>query len=416
MDAISDVIEAMRRGEMIVLVDDEDRENEGDIVCAAEFATPASINFMLREARGMMCVALGPSICDALELGPIANARTALRSTAYTVTVDAMPRFGITTGVSASDRSTTIQRLANPDAQIDDFARPGHVQPLRARDGGALVRAGQTEGSVDLCKLAGLRPAAVIIEVMNDDGTMARRPQLEQLCKRHNMRMCSVADVIQHRMRQEQLIQRIDAAPFENEFGQWTLIAYRSRVDPLPHVALCCGDVGQLDASGRTVDLDAPVLVRMHSQNLLGDVFHDKSQPSAETLAGAMRMIQQAGRGAVVYLRHERMGTGLLKTLQTASLPADHELAGEDRHFPGTPPGSAPGSSSPGASGCEGETKTSEPPTSGGAPHITQDSGIGSQILRDLGIRQLRLITNHPFQPTALSGFGLHISEFVPVE
>lgn len=392
---MSQVIQALQRGEMIVLVDDENRENEGDLVCAAEFATPQVINFMLREGRGMMCVALAPAICDALDLGPISNSNTSLRSTAYTVTVDAMPRFGVTTGVSASDRATTSRLLADAEARSSDFARPGHVQPLRAREGGSLVRTGQTEGSVDLCRIAGLRPAAVIIEVMNEDGTMSRRPELEVLCEKHNLKMCSVADVIQHRMQREQLVERIESVPFENEFGSWTLIGYRSRVDPLPHVALCCGEVGRLDDSGRAIDLNEPVLVRMHSQNLLGDVFHDRAQPSAKTLEQAMAMIQREGRGAVVYLRHERMGTGLLKALQTAQLPEDHELSSEDRHFPGMSqqaPGLAP-------------------------PSSKMDYGVGSQILRDLGIRQMRLITKHPFQLTALSGFGLNIEEFVdPVD
>ena len=393
MDSINDVIDALKRGEMIVLVDDEDRENEGDLVCAAEFTTPQVVNFMLREGRGMMCVALSPQLCERLELGPISNANTALRSTAYTVTIDAMPRFGVTTGVSTSDRAATIRLLADPQAKPGDFARPGHVQPLRAREGGSLVRTGQTEGSVDLCKLAGLESAAVIIEVMNEDGSMARRPQLEVLCEKHNLKMCSVADIIEHRMQRELLVERIEAVPFENEFGHWTLIGYRSKVDPLPHVALCCGVVGQYDEQGKPVDLNEPILVRMHSQNLLGDVFHDKTQPSADTLNQSMQMIQQQGSGAVVYLRHERMGTGLLKKLQTAQLPDHHELAGDDRHFPGA----------------SQQTPGIKPPGN------KQDYGIGSQILRDLGIRQLRLITNHPFQLTALSGFGLNIDEFVSV-
>lgn len=394
MDSMVDVIKALQQGEMIVLVDDEDRENEGDLVCAAEFATPKVVNFMLREGRGMMCVALAASICDALDLGPISGSNTSLRSTAYTVTVDAMPRYGVTTGVSASDRAMTSRLLADAEARPADFARPGHVQPLRAREGGSLVRTGQTEGSVDLCRIAGLRPAAVIIEVMNEDGTMSRRPELEKLCEKHKLKMCSVADVIEYRMQREKLVERIESVPFENEFGSWRLIGYRSRVDPLPHVALCCGEVGQLDDQGCVVDVDDPVLVRMHSQNLLGDVFHDHSQPSAKTLEQAMAMIQREGRGAVVYLRHERMGTGLLKALQTAQLPQEHELAGEDRHFPGISQ-KAPGL---------------EPPSS------KMDYGVGSQILRDLGVRQMRLITKHPFQLTALSGFGLNIEAFVAPE
>ena len=392
MDAISGIIEDLRQGRMIVLVDDEKRENEGDLVCAAEFVTPQIINFMLREGRGMLCVPLAGEICDRLDLEPQSRINTAQRSTAYTVSVDAHDRFGVTTGVSAADRANTIKLLSDPGATASDLARPGHVQPLRSRDGGVLVRAGQTEGSVDLCRLAGLRSAAAIIEIMNEDGTMARRPQLEQLCHKHQLKMCSVADVIQYRLQRQQLVERIDDVPFENDCGRFRLIAYHSAVDPLPHVALVCGDVGRLDQTNHPVEIVDPVLVRMHSQNLLGDVFGDLAQPTGSTLRDAMTMIHREGRGAVVYLRHERMGTGLLQRLQTLNLPADR---GRNEDGPGI--------------GRQQLTPGIMPPTDKGA------YGIGSQILRDLGIRRLRLITNHPFTPTALSGFGLEISEFVPV-
>ncbi len=265
------------------------------------------------------------------------------------------------------------------------------MQPLRARDGGSLVRAGQTEGSVDLCRLAGLRGGAAIIEVMNEDGTMARRPELERMCQQHDLKMCSVADVIHHRLEREKLVQRIDTLPVENDCGKFTLIAYHSLVDPLPHVALVCGEVGRLDATGHPMDIDAPVLVRMHSQNLLGDVFGDVSQPSGKTLRHAMQRIQKEGRGAIVYLRHGGAGTGLLKRLQTATLQSDASVAehgsrlGEAQETPGIKP-----------------------------PQHMDAYGIGCQILRDLGIQRLRLITDHPFTPTALSGYGLTIDEFVP--
>ncbi len=391
MYSIPDILNDLRQGKMIVLVDDEQRENEGDLVCAAEFTTPEVVNFMLREGRGMMCVALSGAVCDRLELSPQSAVNTSQRSTAYTVSVDADERFGITTGVSAADRSATIQRLADPDARVDDFARPGHVQPLRAREGGTLVRAGQTEGSVDLCRLAGLREAAVIIEVMNDDGTMARQPELNALCKKHNLKMCSVADVIHHRLEREQLVERIAEHPFHNELGSFKLIAYRSRVDPFPHVALVKGDIGKLDPTGAPVDHDAPVLVRMHSQNLLGDVFGDDTQPSGATLRAAMKMIEQHGSGAIVYLRHEGMGRGLLKQLQTPTPPDGAPPEDDDRPRIGAThetPGTAPASNK-------------------------MDYGIGSQILRDLGLRKLRLVTRHPMTPAALSGFGLEITEFV---
>lgn len=391
LDAISDIIEDLQHGRMIVLVDDERRENEGDLVCAAEFITPQTINFMLREGRGMLCVPLAGEICDLLGLEPQGHINTTQHSTAYTVSVDAHHRFGVSTGVSAADRANTVKLLSDPSATASDLARPGHVQPLRCRNGGVLVRAGQTEGSVDLCSLAGLRPAAAIIEIMNEDGTMARRPQLEKLCKKYQLKMCSVADVIQYRLQRQQLVERVDDIPFENECGRFRLVAYRSAVDPLPHVAMVCGEVGRLDQDNHPVEINDPVLVRMHSQNLLGDVFGDLTQPTGSMLRNAMAMIYREGRGVVVYLRHEKMGTGLLRRLQTRYLP-DGQQQHEDGPDIGRPqfmPGMMP-------------------PADKGA------YGIGSQILRDLGIRRMRLITNHPFTPTALSGFGLEISEFVP--
>ena len=391
MDAIRDILDDLRNGRMVVLVDDEQRENEGDLVCAAEFVTPQTINFMLREGRGMLCAALAGEICNRLELELQARVNTARRGTACTVSVDGHERFGVGTGVSTGDRAITIRMLADPKTRAADLARPGHVQPLRARDGGVLVRPGQTEGSVDLCRLAGLSPAAVIIEVMNADGTMARRPELEVLCQRHDLRMGAVADLIEHRMQREQLVERIEEMPFTNACGQFRLIAYHSAVDSLPHVALVRGDVGRLDASGRPIEISEPILVRMHSQNLLGDVFGDLDQPSGRTLRAAMQSIQASDRGALVYLRHEKMGTGLLQRLQTLHLPGEDESdrvhIGEAQHHPGL-----------------------RPPDSKGA------YGIGCQILRDLGIRRMRLLTNHPFHPTALHGFGLEITGFEPVE
>ncbi len=391
MHSIPEILEDLRAGKMVVLVDDEKRENEGDLVCASQFVTPEVVNFMLREGRGMLCVALSGEICDRLHLEPMGRVNTSKRSTAYTMTVDAHQRFGITTGVSASDRAATIKLLAEDQAMPTDFDRPGHMQPLRARDGGTLVRSGQTEGSVDLCRLAGLRQGAAIIEVMCEDGTMARRPELEELCKKHDLKMCSVADVVHYRLEREHLIERIDTVPFENDLGQFTLIAYYSPVDPFPHVALVCGDVGKCDGQGKPIPIEAPVLVRMHSQNILGDVFNDSSQPSGHTLRQAMKMIHDQGQGAVVYLRHEGMGAGLLKRLQTAAPMMDSQNGDDDR------PSIAGGQTTPGI----------QPPDNKGA------YGIGCQILRDLGIHQMRLITKHPFTPTALSGFDLSIAEFV---
>ena len=393
MHPIADILDDLRRGKMVVLVDDEARENEGDLVCAAECCTPEVVNFMLREGRGMLCVALAPDVCDRLELAPQSSVSTAPRSTAYTVTVDADARFGVTTGVSAADRARTIQTLIDDRTVPADLNRPGHVQPLRARRGGTLVRAGQTEGSVDLCRLAGLKRGAAIIEVMNEDGSMARRDDLERLCDRHDLKMCSVADVIASRIERDLLVHRVESAPFHTDLGTFNLIAFQSEVDPLPHVALTCGEVGRLDDHGEPVELDRPVLVRMHSQNLLGDVFGDAGQPTGSTLRRAMKMIQDQGEGAVVYLRHEAMGTGLLRRLQTLHRSPEQLKEDAERHRVGQSqdtPGVAP-------------------------PRNKQDYGIGSQILRRLGLRRLRLITNHPFTPTALSGFGLAIDEFVPL-
>jgi len=368
---IPEILNELRAGRMIVLVDDEQRENEGDLVCPAQFVTPPVVNFMVTEGRGLLCVALDGSICESLELPPQSGSNTSQMATAYTVTVDAAAKHGITTGISASDRATTIAKLADPAATVTDFARPGHINPLRARDGGVLVRTGQTEGSVDLCKLAGLRPAAAIIEVMNPDGSMARLPELEQLCDKHQLKMCTVSSIIAHRIEQEKMIERVDEVPFDTHFGRFNLIAYRSKVDPLPHVALTCGRAGTVDV------IDAPVLVRMHSQNLLGDVFGDAAQPSGDTLHAAMKMIHDAGEGAIVYMRQDGMGTGLLARLQTLhddAAPTRREIRSAMNKF---------------------------------------DFGVGSQIVRDLGIRQMRLITNHPRHLHGLEGFGLSIVEHV---
>ncbi|MBI1373031.1 MAG: 3,4-dihydroxy-2-butanone-4-phosphate synthase [Phycisphaera sp.] len=374
---VNEILDELKAGRMVVLVDDETRENEGDLIVAAEHITPEIVNFMVTHARGVLCVAMDPADCDRLALPPQANVNTASLGTAFTVTVDAHQRYGVTTGVSASDRSTTIKLLADPKTQPADLLRPGHINPLRCRTGGVLVRTGQTEGSVDLCKLAGLRPAAVIIEIMNDDGSMARRPELEALCAEHNLKMCTIADVVAHRLEREKLVERVAEAPFETPEGEWTLVAFRSLVDPLPHVALCLGRVG------REV-INDPVLVRVHAQNLLGDVFTDLRQPTASTLRKSMQMVQAAGEGAVVYIRQDAMGAGLLQRLETLhGANVDDAVA------------------------------------DGFLEQLRSDSrtniGVGSQILHDLGLRQLRLLTNHPQDYHALAGFGLSIVENVAI-
>lgn len=356
---ISEILDDLRAGKMIVLVDDEHRENEGDLVCAAQYISPEIVNFMTKYARGVLCVALDGESCDRLELTPQSAVNTAQLRTAFTVTVDAHERFGVTTGVSASDRATTIRLLGDPNTNPADLVRPGHINPLRARDGGVLVRTGQTEGSVDLCRMAGLEPAAVIIEIMNDDGSMARRPELEELCKIHDLKMCSVADIVAYRMGREKLVERIEQRTIDTEFGEFELMVYQSQVDSMPHVALCKGRVGQ-----QVIDDD--VLVRMHRQNLLGDVFGDRSQSSGDVLRASMKRIQEQGEGAIVYLRQDFAGIG-------------RETHGGD------------------------ESGASGPKT---------QIGIGAQILGDLGVQKLTLLTNHPHNspPKALSGFGLQVT------
>jgi 3,4-dihydroxy 2-butanone 4-phosphate synthase/GTP cyclohydrolase II len=380
------ILDELRAGRMIVLVDDEKRENEGDLVCAAQFITPQTVNFMTKEARGLLCVAMDAALCDALDLSPQAPHNTATLGTAFTVSVDAHPRFGVTTGVSATDRAITIARLADPAAAPADFARPGHIHPLRARQGGVLVRTGQTEGSVDLCHLAGLRGAAVIIEIMNDDGSMARLPELQTLCQRHGLKMCSVADVIAWRLGREKLVHRIAQTVVETDFGPFNLIVYQSQVDPLPHVALTMGRVG-------TMAISDPVLVRVHPQNLVGDVFGDAGQPTGRALRESMRLVQQAGEGAILYMRQDPSGGGIMRQLQQTVMAA----------------GQAGGKSGGAGSGA-----------GAGADHVHTDAslniGIGSQILRDLGIERLRVLTNNPSPYYGLEGFGLSVEAFVPIE
>ncbi|HUO09074.1 MAG TPA: 3,4-dihydroxy-2-butanone-4-phosphate synthase [Phycisphaerae bacterium] len=382
---IPEVIAALKAGKMIVLVDDEDRENEGDLVCAAEFITPEMVNFMLKEARGVLCVAMTPEDCDRLQLYPQAANNTAPLGTAFTISVDGHPRFGVTTGVSASERATTIKLLIKADGKPSDLTRPGHIFPLRARAGGVLERAGQTEGSVDLCRLGGLHPAGVIIEIMAEDGSMARLPELEKFCAKHGLLLCTIADLIQFRLQQDALIRRIESLPIETPYGRFDLRVYETVGDPLIHVALCCGGVGEIDPAtpppGKAVVQKEAVLVRMHSEHLLGDVFSAVGTDSGKELQASLRMIQAAGKGALVYLRQESRGLALLQRL--------HEFKKE----------------------CAGKT---EPPPPKGLMD-RRDFGIGAQILRDLGLTKLRIITNRPKKFFGLEGFGLTVEEQVGI-
>ena len=294
---IPEILEELINGKPIVLVDDEDRENEGDVVYAAEKITPDAMNFIIRQARGVVCLALSADQCDRLHLHAQTETNTAHLGTAFTVAIDAHPRFGVTTGVSARDRSITVQVAVAQDAQPQDLLRPGHINPLRARDGGVLVRAGQTEGSVDLCRLGGLKPAAVICEILRDDGEMARRPDLETFCTQHGLKMCTIAELISYRMKREQFVKRIESVTIPTRWGEFRLHAFNSVVDAQPHLALCKGGVGELDAHGKVIEQTEPTLVRVHSECLTGDVFGSGRCDCGEQLDVAMRMIAEAGRG-----------------------------------------------------------------------------------------------------------------------
>lgn len=377
---LPDILADLKAGRMIVLTDDERRENEGDLVLPAQFVTPESVTFMLQQALGYMCLSLTEADCDRLRLVPQASTNTTPRGTAFTVSIDLHPRHGGTTGVSARERAKCIQMAIDPAFGPDDFARPGHINPLRSRDGGVLVRTGQTEGSVDLCRLAGLYPAAAIIEIMKPDGEMARVPDLESFCARHHIRMCSVAQIIEHRLARESLVQRVgphQGAPLRTAEGTFAAHLYHSVVDPLPHLALTLGDLSTSDAP----------LVRMHRRHLLGDVFNDldsaEATPTGHTLRAAMRAIQAEGRGAIVYLRTSYHASGASADLETRL----QTLRG---HAP-------------------------DPDAPNIAAGPQRELGVGGQILRDLGIRRLRLLTNSARPMPALEAFGLEIIQRVPV-
>ena len=394
---IDEILAELRDGRMIVLTDDEDRENEGDLIMAAQFVSPEAISFMIREAAGYLFLSLTEADCNRLDLHAQTPVNTSVRGTPLTVSIDGHPRHGFTTGVSAHERARTIKLAIDPKSAAGDFVRPGHINPLRARDGGVLVRIGQTEGSVDLCKLAGLSPAAVGIEIMRADGEMARVTDLEAFCTKHTLKMCSVRQVIEHRLAGEPFIHRLeptDGTPIDTPLGRFNCIAFRSLVDPLPHLALTVGGVGHLGADGNPVESDEPTLVRVHRRDLLGDIFDDLStgtppprggssasqgSSTGQLLRESMRMIQQAGRGVIIYLRPHGVGDALSQRL---SRPFGHDTADK------------PGQS---------------------VHHSTLEYGTGSQILRSLGVKNLRLITNSDADYPQLRAFGLTIAERVPV-
>jgi len=368
---------------MIILVDDEDRENEGDLVCAAEKATADVINFMARYGRGLICLSLTGEKCDSLGLFPQSAENTSRLGTAFTVSVDAAE--GISTGVSAADRAHTIAVAIAEGAKSSGLARPGHIFPLRARDGGVLVRAGQTEGAVDLMRLAGMRPAGVICEVMNDDGTMARVPQLKEFCLQHGMKMTSVAKLIEYRLQHEPQVKRIQQVKLPTDFGEFGLIGYESPMSAEPHLAVVKGGVGALDAGGRAIVHEEPVLVRVHSECLTGDIFHSQRCECGRQLEAALKMIEKEGKGALIYLRQEGRGIGLANKLRAYRL--------QEQGF-----------------------DTVDANVKLGFAADKRDYGIGAQICRDLGLKRIRILTNNPKKVSRLQVYGIEVTEQIPLK
>lgn len=374
-DPIETAIEDIRQGKLVIVADDEGRENEGDLVCAAELITPETINFMTKFGRGLICVALTAERADDLGLPLMTEENTDPQATAFTVSVDAHQRFGVTTGISAQDRAKTIQVMMDPDTGRKDLRRPGHIFPLRAKPGGVLRRVGQTEAGVDLARLAGLAPTGVICEILNQDGTMARRPQLRVFAEEHGLSFITVAQIVAHRLAKERLVERVATARLPTAFGEFTVIGYQSPIDDREHVALVYGDVeGKSD-----------VLVRMHSECLTGDVFRSMRCDCGQQLHAAMARIAESGLGVIVYLKQEGRGIGLHNKLRAYELQDQgHDTVEANRAL-------------------------------GFKPDL-RDYGIGAQILLDLGLHRIRLLTNNPRKIVGLEGYSLEVTGREPLK
>lgn len=370
--SIEAALEDFRQGKFVIVVDDEDRENEGDFITAAEMITPEKVNFMLQNGRGVLCAPITNSRAAELELERQVQQNTSMLGTPFTVTVDLLE--GCTTGVSAHDRAATIRALANPNSKPSDFGRPGHINPLYAQDRGVLRRAGHTEAAIDLARLSGLQPAAALIEILNPDGTMARMPQLKEVAAKHGMKIISIRDLIAYRLQQESLVERGEEADMPTQYGHFRIIPFRQKSNGLEHVALVKGEWKD----------DEPVLVRMHSSCMTGDVFGSQRCDCGDQLHRAMQLIEEQGKGAIVYLQQEGRGIGLMNKIAAYKL----QEQGDD---------------------------TVDANLHLGFNADERDYGVGAQILRELGISQLRLITNNPVKRVGLEGYGLQIVENVPI-
>lgn len=374
LDRIEDAIEDIRKGKLVIVVDDEDRENEGDFIVAAEFATPEVINFMSKEGRGLICVALTEDRCAALQLAPMVTSNTSLHETAFTVSVDLIGE-GTTTGISAQDRSKTILALVNPNTRPDQLGRPGHIFPLKAVAGGVLRRTGHTEATIDLARLAGLQPAGALVEVMNEDGSMARLPQLLEIGARFGIKVISIKDLIDFRLRTDSLIEELVRVDMPTAFGHFTLVAFKEKLSGAEHLALVKG----------SWQPNEPVLTRVHSSCFTGDILSSLRCDCGEQLHNAMRKIEQEGKGVIVYMNQEGRGIGLINKLKAYQLQ-------------------------------EKGLDTVEANLQLGFGMDDRDYGVGAQILRYLGITQLRLLSNNPRKRAGLKGYGLEVTEVIPIE